>query len=365
MRSRISALVLAGAFSAAALLAPSDGQSARGADPVVTVRPGDTLTRIAREQGVSIDELVTLNRLRNPDRIYAGQVLRVRETATAPSQPAPAAPPAEPASHRVRAGEHLTGIARRYGTSVGAIAAANGLSNPSFIRAGMTLTIPVATRPAAGASTPAAPPAQPASHRVRAGEHLTGIARRYGTSVGAIAAANGLSNPSFIRAGMTLTIPVAATETSKPAEASGRPMPASMAKLVASRQEMRRIIEAEAEAFRVPPAFALAVAWQESGWQQGVVSRAGAIGVMQLLPATADWIEQSILRESVDPRSARSNVRAGVSLLRHYLDRYGDRRLALAAYYQGQRGTDRHGIYPSSQPYIASILLLEEIFASR
>jgi N-acetylmuramoyl-L-alanine amidase len=300
MRSRISALVLAGAFSAAALLAPSDGQSARGADPVVTVRPGDTLTRIAREQGVSIDELVTLNRLRNPDRIYAGQVLRVRETATAPSQPAPAAPPAEPASHRVRAGEHLTGIARRYGTSVGAIAAANGLSNPSFIRAGMTLTIPVA-----------------------------------------------------------------ATETSKPAEASGRPMPASMAKLVASRQEMRRIIEAEAEAFRVPPAFALAVAWQESGWQQGVVSRAGAIGVMQLLPATADWIEQSILRESVDPRSARSNVRAGVSLLRHYLDRYGDRRLALAAYYQGQRGTDRHGIYPSSQPYIASILLLEEIFASR
>jgi soluble lytic murein transglycosylase-like protein len=113
----------------------------------------------------------------------------------------------------------------------------------------------------------------------------------------------------------------------------------------------------------VPRAFALAVAWQESGWQPSVVSYAGAIGVMQLLPSTADWVSATMLGQSVNLWDPSSNVRAGVRLLKHYLDRYGgNRSLALAAFYQGQAGTDRHGIYPVSRPYIASILLLQEMF---
>ncbi|MFP5380400.1 MAG: transglycosylase SLT domain-containing protein, partial [Vicinamibacteria bacterium] len=72
-----------------------------------------------------------------------------------------------------------------------------------------------------------------------------------------------------------------------PATAGSRPMPAAMAELVARRAVVRQVIVEEARRFGVPPAFALAVAWQESGWQQGVVSSAGAIGVMQLLPTTA------------------------------------------------------------------------------
>ena len=116
--------------------------------------------------------------------------------------------------------------------------------------------------------------------------------------------------------------------------------------------------------FGVPPAFALAVAWHESGWQQGVVSSAGAIGVMQLLPTTADWVGEAMLRTAVDPRDLRQNVRAGVRLLAHYLHRYaGDRGKVLAAYYQGQSAVDRHGIYPVSRPYIASIAVLEALFA--
>ena len=99
------------------------------------------------------------------------------------------------------------------------------------------------------------------------------------------------------------------------------------------------IIVAEARRQRVPRAFALAVAWQESGWQAGVVSSAGAIGVMQLLPATADWVVGHHARPPGEPLGRVQNVRAGVRLLRHYLDRYGgNRSLALAAYYQGQAG---------------------------
>ncbi len=139
-------------------------------------------------------------------------------------------------------------------------------------------------------------------------------------------------------------------------------MPPSMAAVVRQRSGMRQLIANEARRQHFPRALALAVAWQESGWQERVVSSAGAIGVMQLLPATADWVSATMLGERVNLWQARSNVRAGVALLKHYLARYGSRPMALAAYYQGQVGTDRYGIYPISQPYIASILLLERMF---
>jgi soluble lytic murein transglycosylase-like protein len=140
-------------------------------------------------------------------------------------------------------------------------------------------------------------------------------------------------------------------------------MPASMAALVARRDAVRQVIVEEARGFGVPEAFALAVAWQESGWQQDVVSQAGAIGVMQLLPTTAEWVGEAMLGATIDPSDLRQNVRGGVRLLAHYLDRYdGDRDRVLAAYYQGQTAVDRHGIYHVTRPYIASIALLEAMF---
>jgi soluble lytic murein transglycosylase-like protein len=136
-----------------------------------------------------------------------------------------------------------------------------------------------------------------------------------------------------------------------------------MARLVEQRDWVRRIIVRAADRWDVPRAFALAVAWQESGWQQGVTSYAGAVGVMQLMPATADWVGQSMLGRRIDINATRSNVSAGVRLLKHYLQRYdGNRDLVLAAYYQGQTAVDRHGIYAVSRPYIASIRHLERLF---
>jgi soluble lytic murein transglycosylase-like protein len=123
------------------------------------------------------------------------------------------------------------------------------------------------------------------------------------------------------------------------------------------------VIVEEANRYKVPATFALAVAWQESGWQQGVVSHAGAVGVMQLMPATADWVGEAMLGSRVQINDTRHNVRAGVRLLAHYLAHYdGDRDRVLAAYYQGQWATDHHGIYPVSRPYIASIKVLQRIF---
>ena len=195
---------------------------------------------------------------------------------------------------------------------------------------------------------------------MRAGEHLTGIARAYGTTIAAIAAANRLADPSRIYTGQRLTIP---SSRSGPAASKRPAMPTSMATLVAERTAVRSVIVAEASRFGVPRAFALAVAWQESGWQQRVVSWAGAVGVMQLLPATGEWVGQTMLGTRVDLHDTRQNVRAGVRLLAHYLERYdGNRDLVLAAYYQGQTAADRHGVFAVSRGYIASIKALEALF---
>jgi LysM repeat protein len=347
-------LILIGGLAAAVALGPAFGATARAADPTVVVRPGDTLTAISKRVGVPIRRLVELNRIANPNRIYAGQRLR-----TAVEVSAPEAPPAASAArvHVVTRGASLWAIAKHYGVSVSAIVAANGIADPSRIFAGQRLTIPGAIPPA-----PEAPAAAAARvHVVTRGASLWAIAKHYGVSVSAIVAANGIADPSRIFAGQRLTIPGAGA----PAQAtpSAPAMPASMARLVAQRDPVRDIIISEADRWGVPRAFALAVAWQESGWQQGVTSHAGAVGVMQLMPATGEWVAQSMLGGRVDIHDSRSNVRAGVRLLKHYLERYGGNKdLVLAAYYQGQAAVDRHGIYSVSRPYIASIKQLERLF---
>ena len=348
-------------LAAALAIGPPLAATVRAADPTVVVRPGDTLTAISKRHEVPIPRLVELNDLRDANRIYAGQRLRLRAERRSPS-PAAGRQPATRAEarHTVRLGEHLTGIARRYGVTIAAIVAANGIADPSRIYAGQRLAIPgaPASRPTkSGAAKPSSgSSAVRARHTVRLGEHLIGIARHYGVSVDAIVAANGIADASRIYAGQRLAIP----GRPAPAARAARPsLPASMRALMQRRVEVRRIIAHEARRFDVPPALALAVAWQESGWQQNVVSRAGAIGVMQLLPATGEWVGGAMLGARVDLRDTRQNVRAGVRLLAHYLHRYdGNVDLVLAAYYQGQTAADRHGVYPVSRPYIASIRAL-------
>jgi LysM repeat protein len=338
---------------------------AAATDRVVVVQPGDTLSEIALRYGLTVAQLRELNGIADPNRIFAGQRLRL----SGEPEAEPTAPSAAPAAvvHVVAWGETLTAIARHYGSSIAAIAAGNGISNPSYLRVGQHLTIPGTAAPSAPPAPATEPPSAPAApatapvHVVASGETLTGIARRYGSTIAAIAAANGISNPSYLRVGQHLTIPGAGASPAAPAAK----MPTAMSALVAERAEVGDIIRAEATAQGVPAAFALAVAWHESGWRPGAVSSAGAVGVMQLTPPTADWVGTTMLGQRVDLYDARSNVHAGITLLSHYLARYhGDRSLVLAAYYQGQTSADRYGVYAMTRPYIASILALEAFFAN-
>lgn len=103
----------------------------------------------------------------------------------------------------VRRGDTLFSIARRFGTTIGAIAQANGLSNPRYIRTGQRLIIPGAYP----ACAPPPPAPGPTVYIVRRGDTLYSIARRYHTTVTAIAWANGIANPHRIWVGQRLVIP--------------------------------------------------------------------------------------------------------------------------------------------------------------
>ena len=103
------------------------------------------------------------------------------------------------------------------------------------------------------------------------------------------------------------------------------------------------IVRGHARNYRLDPALLAAVIYQESKFRPNVKSTSGAIGLMQLLPDTAEGIAVhtggSRFRVS-DLYNPEINVRYGAWYLRHLLDKYGDERTALAAYNAGQENVD-------------------------
>ena len=95
-----------------------------------TVKRGDTLWDIARKTGSTVEKIVAANNIKNPDLIYAGEVFLIPEITNTGRY------------YTVRAGDTLWGIAQRFGSSVNAIAAANGIKNPNLIYAGEVFLIP-------------------------------------------------------------------------------------------------------------------------------------------------------------------------------------------------------------------------------
>jgi LysM repeat protein len=166
---------------------------APGQTIIYVVRSGDTLYSIARRFGVSMQTLVQLNAISNPSYIWAGQKLIIPRGAYVTPVPGP-----NPAVYIVQRGDTLYSIARRYCTTVQALALANRIANPSLIYVGQRIIVP-------GGSYPPPPPGR--VHIVQRGETLYSIARHYGTTAWAIAMANHLYNPNVIYAGQRLVIP--------------------------------------------------------------------------------------------------------------------------------------------------------------
>jgi soluble lytic murein transglycosylase len=125
------------------------------------------------------------------------------------------------------------------------------------------------------------------------------------------------------------------------------------------------IVRGHAENYRLDPALVAAVIYQESKFKPDARSEAGAIGLMQLLPDTAEGIAArtggSAFRvEDLD--DPEINVRYGSWYLRHLLDKYGSEEQALAAYNGGQGNEDRGVRYRETQHYVDRVLELRDVY---
>lgn len=212
---------------------------------------------------------------------------------------------------------------------------------------------------------------QPTTHQVRAGESLSLLARRYGTTVAALAQANGIQDVNRIAQGQRLRLPVDGLSLSEQAKATvvapapaprpslkackETPTEADMAAMVARLERhgvTKAWLEALCERHEVPVPLALALVWKESKGKVQARSHAGAKGLMQLMPATARALGVK------DAFNAKQNVEAGVRYLGGLMARFDRVDLALAAYNAGPTRVAKLGRVPQlkeTQAYVEKI----------
>lgn len=306
--------------------------------------------------------------------------------------------------HVVAPGESLSSIAAADGLSVDQLAAANGLSPDAELIVGSDVQIPpqepgvsapvssatvgdgdndaddtgsTATATAAGTAVPAE---SAGSYVVQPGDTLSAIAARAGMSVDELAALNGLNPDGYLIIGTALRLggasgasgPVyVSSDSSSGSTASQQPVGAAAegAPTDPPYPTPERVNAPEvgsvAAANGVPSSLADAIAWQESGFNNDLVSSADARGVMQILPGTWQWIQSDLDTggPALAPASAADNVRGGVLMLHSLLDATGgNTAMAAAGYYQGLSSVQQHGMYADTQQYVQDVLSLEQQF---
>ena len=179
-------------------------------------------------------------------------------------------------------------------------------------------------------------------HVVRTGDNLTVLASRYRTSIAALAAENHIDPAKPIVIGQHLRIPIAA------------PAPA----LTSQRVDVRTLLDQWSGRLGVDTHLVRALAWMESGFQTGIVSSAGARGVLQTLPATRSYVETVLAGRKI-PAGVNGDIEVGILYLKHLLQTFGgDERLALAGWYQGEQAVRKRGLYKVTKPFVANVLAL-------
>jgi LysM repeat protein len=374
-----------------------------------TVESGDTLGAIARRNGVSVAELAQANGIEDPDFIVTGTKLVIPDPGApvaapappaAPTPPPAPAPPPAPRTHRIRPGDTLLGIAARYSVDPAQLASLNAISGRRDVQVGRKLVLPDGA-------------VRGLHHQVQPGETLSELASHYDVSSAAIARVNGLADPRSLRAGSTIAIPTTEAAAAPPpppppggptpppppppappappppppaqvpppappapvtpAAAPPPPPPPPPAPaidparlpgrlvLAPERMQLIPVFQRWAAEYGLDPRLLMSLAWLESGWQNGVVSPAGAIGIGQLLPDTVEFLTTQVMRTPLDPANPEHNIRMSARYLDWLLEQTGgDVRKSLAAYYQGLRSINQGGVLPESEVYASTVLSIAD-----
>ena len=282
-----------------------------------------------------------------------------------------------PSIIRIRPGDTLSGLALAHHTTVAELQALNHMGGSTVIYAGDTFLVPGTSQPATAPVRRATTRISIRTYTVRPGDGLITVSRALRTTPRELVSLNHLRRNYLILE--TLRYPVRVTVRSAPAPSSSSGgstvvIPGSVSRSAAAHRAMlaqrslpskaavRELIARSARRHGVPVSLALALAYQESGFQQRVVSPVDAIGAMQVLPSTGRSLGR-LHGRSFDLLKASDNVEAGVLLLRDLLQATGSVEKALAGYYQGLGSVSRIGLLPQTKQYIRNVQLLRHRFA--
>jgi LysM repeat protein len=276
--------------------------------------------------------------------------------------------------HTVAPGETLWSIAAANNLITPALASYNGLTPDSHVVLGSTIMVPTVAEslahdpnPTATFSAEATSPGEDApppagAYTVRPGDSFSSLAARTGVQPEQVAGVNGLDIDAPLIAGTAIKLPpateVARAEDPEPTVTPDVETPAPTPGRVTSGD-----IHEVAGSNGVDGSLASAIAWQESGFNNAMVSHANARGVMQVMPGTWDWVQDNLAERPLDPGSPTDNVEAGTLYLRQLLDETGgDERLAAAGYYQGLASVREIGMLPETERYVDNVMALKSRF---
>lgn len=288
------------------------------APDVYTVVQGDTVIAIASRFGLDWHRVLELNALQPTSLIHPGQKLRLVGEPAAPAAPSPAPAPQPSATYKIKPGDTLYGIAAKLGVPLGDLLAANGLSLSSVIYAGRSLNLP-APAPEVSLASATKPQA--------------------------------LVDDSFL--GFKYPDAVVASANANKRILNSAPVP--------NRDQMKQIVADTARKMGVDPVLALSLAYQESGFSQRAVSPANAIGVMQLVPSSAQWASDLVGRK-LNPLDPYDNATAGIAILRALINAGPDQNAAIAGYYQGQTSVAQRGMFEDTKAYVKAVTANMDLF---
>lgn len=348
-----------------------------------TVRSGETAYDIARRYRVPVADLLSRNNLRSDEFIFPGQKLTVPQrsggtaSTSANTSTKKSSRSGSTRTYTVRSGDTLVGIAARHDMSLDRLRSLNDLDG-RFIHPGQKVRVSgTPAKPAKRATSRSAS----SSYTVRAGDTLTSVASRHDMSIARLAKINDIASGDFIHPGQKLSV----TESRK-AQArkqaderekndhntfAGRTYPDEIVdaadenrrvladRSLPGRSETKRMITRIARQHGVDPELALAISYQESGWNQSRVSVANAVGAMQVIPSTGEWASQLAGRD-LDLLDPEDNITAGVLLLKVLNQQASSSSDAIGGYYQGLASVEANGLYSDTKQYVANVKYLRK-----